>query len=83
MSREKSSSPACNIKALSKSDSVNFDPRPRGIIIAVAGDVVFVNEDDSTTTVSSGELATGVVLPLSPKRINSTGSGAGTIYGVY
>jgi hypothetical protein len=82
MSREKSTSPAGNIKALTAHDSTNFSPVPRGIIVG-AGSVVMVNEDDTTTTLADGVLATGVVLPLSPKRINSTGTTATVLYGVY
>ncbi len=83
MSREKSVSPASNIKALTTSDSVDFEPAPRGIMIVGTGNIVFVNTDDTTTTIASSSLATGLVLPLSPKRINATGTTVTTIYGVY
>lgn len=82
MSREKSTAPAGIIKALTKSDSVNFSPTPRGIIVG-AGTMVIVNDDDTTTSLADGVLATGVILPLSPKRINSTGTSATVLYGVY
>lgn len=83
MTRPIQSNPGVNIKALTPSDTVNFSPRPRGIIIGTAGDVVFVNDDDTTTTVLSSEIATGVVLPISPKRINLTNTTATKFYGVY
>lgn len=74
--------PAKNIKALSPSDSSDFSPRPRGIIVGT-GNIVFVNDDDTTTTITNGQIATGVVLPLSPKRINATNTTATVLYGVY
>ncbi len=82
MSREKSIHPAQTIKALTPSDTVNFIPAPRGIVVG-AGVIVFVNEDDTTTTVADGVLAVGVVLPISPKRINATSTTATVLYGVY
>ena len=73
---------ASNIKALTKSDTDNFDPRPRGIIVGT-GVLVLVNDDDTTTTIATGVLAVGVVHNLSPKRINSTSTTATVMYGVY
>ena len=82
MSREKSTAPATSIKALAKSDTVNFNPQPRGLIVGT-GDIVIVNEDDSTTTLVDGVLAVGIVHPISPKRINSTDTAATVLFGVY
>lgn len=82
-SKQIAQSPAKNIKALTPSDTVDFSPRPRGIIIGVAGDIVFVNDDNTTTTVSDGELTSTIILPLSPKRINATNTTATKLYGVY
>ena len=78
------SNPAKNIKALAGvlSDTVDFVARPRGIIVTAAGAIVFVNDDDTTTTFPSGGLVAGIVHPISPKRINATNTTA-TIYGVY
>lgn len=82
MSREKSLAPAANIKALTTSDTVALSPRPRGIMLATAGAVAFVNADDSVTTVATGVLLTGIVYPLTPVRINATGTDA-TLLGIY
>ena len=64
------------------SDSVDFNPRPRGIIIS-AGAWVWVNEDDTTTTIADGELPAGQILECSPKRINATGTTLTTLKAVY
>jgi hypothetical protein len=81
MSNPISSFPGRNVVQLTTSNSVNFAEQPRGIIVT-AGAIVFVNEDDTTTSIADGVLATGVVIPIAPKRINATGTTA-TIYGVY
>lgn len=81
--KELSVAPGRNIKALTVSDTVDFAERPRGIIIGDTGDVVFVNDDNSTTTVSNGEIGLGIVHPISPKRINATNTTATKFYGVY
>lgn len=73
--------PAKTLKALSTSNTVDFVDRPRGIIVT-AGTIAFVNDDSSVTNIADGVLATGIVHPLCPKRINATGTTA-TIYGVY
>ena len=76
-----SMNPGKSMKLLSTSNSTNFSPRPRGIVVTT-GTLVIVNEDDTTTALVDGVLATGVVHPISPKRINTTGTTA-TIYGIY
>ena len=81
MSNVINSAPGKSIEALTTSDSVNFLPRPRGIVVG-SGVIVIVNDDDTTETLADGVLANGVVLPISPKRINATGTTA-TVYGVY
>lgn len=82
MSRPTSSAPGKSIKALTPSDSTDFSPRPRGIVVG-SGIIVFVNEDDTTETIADGTLTPGVVYPISPKRINSTGTTATILYGIY
>lgn len=78
----KSPSPASNIKEITPSDTENIE-EIRGIIIASAGDIVFVNaKDNATQTILDGELAKGMVHPICPKRINATGTTA-KIYMVY
>ena len=78
--------PGQSIVALTKHDTTDFAPRPRGILLALSGsgNVVFINDDDTLTTIPDTELALGVVLPMSPKRINATDSTFnGVIYGIY
>lgn len=82
MSNIVNSSPGKNIAPLTPSDSVNFTPRPRGIIIG-AGDIAIVNDDNTITIINNGELVIGVVHPIAPKRINSTNTTATVLYGVY
>lgn len=77
-----SSNPGKHIESYTPHDSNNFDPRPRALMVG-AGSLVIVNEDDTTTTIAAGVLATGVFHPISPKRINATGTTATQIYGIY
>lgn len=75
---------ASTIKEITPSDTVDLNPRPYGLLIAAQDDIAFVNDDDTVTTISSGELSTGLIHPLSPKRIDATNSGASLkIYGVF
>lgn len=82
MPRPTSTSPAKSIVELTTSDTVNFTARPRGIIVKTDGVIVLVNEDNTTLTIPAGVLLTGVVHPISPKRINATATTA-VLYGVY
>lgn len=75
-------SSAKSIVQLSHSDTVDFTVRPRGIIVKTDGIIVFVNDDDTTTTIPANVLAVGMLYALSPKRINATTSTA-VVYGVY
>lgn len=81
MSREISSAPAQTIVEITQSDTVNIANRPRGIYVT-SGTVSFVNADGTATSLADGVLAAGVCHPLSPIRINNTGTTA-TVYGVY
>lgn len=76
------SSSAGSIVQLTNSDSANFATKPRGIIIKTDGIIVYVNDDDTTIQLAAGTLATGIVHPLSPKRINATTTTA-VVYGVF
>ena len=75
------SNPARSIKLLTASDTIAFADRPRGIIVG-SGTVVLVDDAGATTSLADGVLASGVVHPISPMRINTTGTTA-IIYGVY
>lgn len=75
-------SPANKGFAVTPSDTVNFVPGTcSGIYVGVAGNVVVVNMDDSTTTFVG--LAAGVVHPIKAKRINSTNTTATSIVALY
>ena len=56
--------------ALTPHDSTDFSDAIRAIYVGGAGDIVIVNEDDTTATLV-GVLA-GTLLPVAPKRINAT-----------
>lgn len=66
--------------AITPSDSDITFPRnawnPRGISIGAEGTLHVLTFDDSELTYASGELATGVIHPISVKRVYSTGTNA-------
>lgn len=76
-----------NVKLLTPDDSTDFVERPRAITVGGAGDLVFVNEDDTTTTLAFATSGTawflGAQYSLRPKRINATGTTATGIYGIW
>lgn len=68
------SAPAAQWEAVTPSNSTNFTYFPRGIYVGVSGDVVAVDMDSNAVTFKA--VPAGAVLPIRPKRINSTGTTA-------
>jgi hypothetical protein len=66
--------------AITPHDSNNLSELPKGIYVGGAGDVVAVGDDDATATFAA---SAGAVLPIRPKRINSTGTTATAIVALY
>lgn len=67
--------------AISKSDTVNFSFITRAIWVGGAGDIAVVWTDDTTTILSA--VSAGALLPIGAKRINSTGTTATLMVGLY
>lgn len=66
--------------AVTKSDTVNDPQGPfAGLLVAVAGIVVFV--DQGGNTVTTGSLTAGTVIPVVTARVNNTTTTA-TTYGL-
>lgn len=71
--------PFARVIAVTKSDTVNLLTYPNfnlncALYVGGAGDVAFVNEDDSVVLIES--VPAGTLLPIRPKRINSTNTTA-------
>lgn len=66
--------------AVTPHNSTNLTELPKGIYIGVAGDIVAVGDDDATSTFT---VVAGAILPIRPKRINSTGTTATGIVALY
>ena len=74
--------PASGCFAISKSDSVNFTTRARGIYVGGTGDVVILPSKDSTTTVTFSAVPVGTILPVECWRVNSTNTTATLMIGL-
>ena len=75
-------SPIMNGFAVTPSDTVDFTNSTRCIIIG-GGDGTLVGITIGGDTLTFAGLITGVVYPFAFSRINSTGTGATTIVGMY
>ena len=75
-------SPAYNGFAVTPSDTVDFTNEARAFIIG-GGDGTLVCETVGGDTLTFAGLITGVIYPIALKRVNSTGTGATTIVGLY
>lgn len=73
--------PARQWLSVTPSDTVNLPTGCRGLFITVAGDVVLVGSDDVAVTFAG--IAAATVLPLGPKRVNSTSTTATGIKALY
>ena len=78
--RKNSALPATDWEAITASDSTVLDPRPRGIMVTVAGNLAL--ESVHGNSVPFPVLAS-VIYPLSPSKVRSTGTTATGIIGVY
>ena len=65
---------------ITKSDTTDFAFLTRGIYVGGAGTVVIVNADDTTATF---ECVAGTLLPVQARRVNSTGTDATLMVGLY
>lgn len=70
-----------NVSAITPHDSTNLTALPRAIYVGVTGDVVAVWQDDTTFTFKN--VSAGTVLPIRPKRINSTNTTAASLGAFY
>jgi hypothetical protein len=66
--------------AITASDTVDFDSFAYGIMATVAGNVVVVWEDNTTSTLP---VSPNVIYPWKCKRINSTSTTATGLFGFY
>lgn len=67
--------------AITKSNSVDFDFLVRGIYVGGTGDVTIVNPDDTAVTFAA--VPAGTILPVQARRVNSTGTDATDMVGLY
>jgi hypothetical protein len=65
--------------AIVPNDSVDLSPRPTGVYVGGAGVVVASFEDGDITFAG---VAAGTVLPISPRRVKSTGTTATFLLGL-
>lgn len=67
--------------SVTPSDTVNLATGCRGLFVTVAGNVALVGNDDVAITFTG--IAAATVLPLGPKRVNSTNTTATGIIALY
>lgn len=67
--------------AITKSDATNFPATVRGIYVGGTGDVVAITEAGAAVTFSS--VPAGAILPIRAIRVNSTGTTATNMVGLY
>lgn len=67
--------------AISKSDATNFSYQVRGIYVGGAGAVTVVTPAGSVVTFSG--VPAGTILPVRATRVNSTGTDATNMVGLY
>lgn len=78
------SAPANEAATITPSDTVDIATGPtRGVYVGVAGDVTAVMAGGSQATVLFKNVPTGVILPISVKRINATGTTATTMLALF
>lgn len=61
------------LSAITPSDSVDFAERPDAIFVGTGGNLVAVMPDNTTVTMA---VVTGSIIPITCRRINSTGTTA-------
>lgn len=68
---------------ITPSNSTDLAEVPKALYVSVGGTLAcYAADDDSDTSVSFGTVPTGTVLPIRPRRVLSTGTGA-TVIGLY
>lgn len=67
--------------AVTPHDSTNFTELPKAIYVGGTGDIVAVGSDDATATFKA--IPVGTILPIRPKRINSTNTTATLMIALY
>ena len=67
--------------AISKNDSTNFSYQVRAIYVGGAGDVVVVTPEGNAITFAG--VPAGTILPVRAVRVNSTGTDATNMVGLY
>ena len=75
-------SSAFNFVAVTPSDTVNLDQPARAFFIGVAGDVALVPLD-GTSAVVFKNVASGQIIPVQAKRVNSSSTNATNIVALY
>lgn len=73
--------PCDNAFAITPSDSTDFTYVSRGIYVGVSGDIMAVMADG--TAVLFKNAVAGSILPLRCSRVNSTGTSATNLVGIY
>lgn len=72
-------SPARDVVPITPSDATDIPVRPRALWVNVAGNISIDTDSQSSQVLA---VAAGVV-PISPKRVRSTGTTATGIFGLY
>ena len=75
------SDPGQGAFAITPSDSTNFTVNARGIYVGVVGDITLVTEKGETVTFTSA--VAGTIIPVRCSRVNSTGTAATNLVGLY
>ncbi len=73
--------PARGFFAVTPSNSVGFNYVTRALYVGVTGDVTAVGQDGTAVTFPA--VPAGMLLPIACIRVNSTGTGASGIVGLY
>ena len=74
-----STSPAITYTAVVPSDTVDILGGFRSLYIGAAGNLVLISFDDVPTPITFVGLLAGTILPVIGKRVNATGTTAGSI----
>ncbi len=67
--------------AITPSDTANFAQVVKGIYVGVGGDVVIVTQSGAVVTFKNA--VSGSIIPVYAKRVNSTGTIATDLVGLY
>lgn len=81
MSTNSETRPAASFAAVTKSDTDNFTTQCRALYIGVGGDVVVLAPDGTLATFKN--VASGSILPVKAKRVNSTSTTATDIVALF